>query len=188
MEKTVYIKASKWKITKRFLFLWLVASPILIFVFGEDNNPQHRQNTENMKLVFTWIYFLYCGILLGLWFYRIAKADQFSLVKLDEKGITISEKVFFKWADIYDFRTGVKILKYNVLNKNGGNSGRREIEEKKILVINEQEFFINEKYSSFTVGEIAEIIGIYKERMSTSSPKEVPENTQIFSSKTEEQA
>lgn len=169
-EKVIFIRESKWKIVKKFLFLWLIASPVLIMVFGEEKRPENvPPKEENMQKVFLVIYLLYCGIVLFLMIIRLIKANTESIIKLDEEGITVKNTSFFPWNEIYDFRIGVKLLSYDVLNKNGGISGAKEYEEKKILTINDEEFHINEKYLDYSLPEIGDIIRIYKERLQ--SPK-----------------
>ncbi|GEM_PF-2048292 len=165
--KTVFIRESPFKIFKRFLFLWLMASPLLIMVFGEvQDNPLAEKDNGKMQQVFLWIYLLYSFVLLVVFMLRLLQSLKKSVIRLDENGITFYEKDFFAWKDIYDFRIGKKFLSYDVLTSGGNTSGKREVEEQKILVINGKAFRIKEQFLKFNLSEIAEIIHVYKQRLS----------------------
>ncbi len=164
--KPVVIKESSFKIFKKYFLLFLLGSPILIMVFGEPQTKIANKD-ENMQEVFLWLYVAYCSVLFILLLLRLIKSQYKSIIRLDEKGITMNEKDFFPWLEIYDFRIGMKVLKYEVLTSKGYPSGRKEFEERKILIINEQEFIIKEKFLEFKLEDIAEIIKIYKERLQT---------------------
>ena len=161
----IVIRESIYKILKKYFLLFLLGTPILIMVFGEPQNKNSKLEKENFQQVFLWIYIIYCSVLLVLLILRIYNSQFKSIIRLDEKGITMQENSFFAWEDIYDFRTGTKILKYNVLTTKGHPSGNKEFEEQKILTINQKEFIIKEKFLNYKLEEIAEIIRIYKTKI-----------------------
>ncbi len=163
---SILIKEVPIKIIKRYFLLWLAGSPFLIMVFGEvQDQPVVGQNEGKMQQVFLGIYLLYSAVLLILLIFRLWKSSKKSVIRLDEKGITMNENDFFAWNSIYDFRVGKKFLTYNVLPTKGNSSPSREVEEQKILIINGKSFRIQESFLKFNIGEIAEIIKLYKERL-----------------------
>lgn len=161
----IVIRESIYKILKKYFLLLLLGSPILIMVFGEPQNKSSKIGKDNYQQVFLWIYIIYCSVLLVLLLLRIYKSQFQSVIRINEKGITLHEKSFFAWENIYDFRTGTKILKYEALTTKGHPSGNKEFEEQKILVINQKEFIIKEKFLDYKLEEIAEIISIYKTKI-----------------------
>ena len=145
----VYIKTSNKKLLKQYGKVYALFLPFLLMYFF----------AETHGLILLTLVLVYYIPLTFIFVYELISNQEKTAVELNTEGIKIYSRDFFDWERIYEFRTVEKKVKTKTLRRG------TEISKKHYLKINESSYNFESQYLDFTTEQIAEIIGMYKQRL-----------------------
>ncbi len=145
----VYIKTSQTVLLKRYAMIFLLFSPfILMYIFAKS---------ERYLVLFLMLAY-YIPLFL-IFVFEIFSNYNKIVVEMNEEGIKIFNRNFYRWDEIYVFKIVEKKVKTQTLRRG------TEVTKKYYLQINESKYTFDNQYLKFTTEQIAEVIQIYKQKM-----------------------
>ncbi len=153
----IIIKDSQKKIITEGGKFALYGCPLLLATLGISLENTVHPSRKLLPFLFIVSVVFYVGIIIKT-LIKLHQSSKKSILKLNSNGITILNKEYFEWSEIFDFKIVYK-------NRRTFNNRSRvhETTKLKFLQINDTKFDFTDQYSNFELEDLIEIIKRYKE-------------------------